>query len=272
MKTFDREKTILTIIRFGAVIPTLIFPFLITYTIIKQKDETLNKEIETFKSEFINKEKLHIKNEIDRVVDSINYEIKKSDEDLKAFLKERVYEAHKIASNIYNVESTFLSNKNINRNDHALKTIKYALEGMLYNEGNGYIFIDDINGVKILQPLNKEIEGQSLLEYKDINGYQYMKKVTETIKNKSETYDEYYWYKSKDDKTTYKKISFYKYFEPLNFAIGTGEYYVDFEKKIQNNLLKKIQGVRLDDNSYIFIFNKQGDYLSHFYENKIGTS
>jgi two-component system, NtrC family, sensor kinase len=272
MKTFNSEKTILAIIRFGAVIPTLIFSFLITYTIIKQKDETLNKEIETFKSEFINKEKLHIKNEIDRVVDSINYEIKKSDEDLKAFLKERVYEAHKIASNIYNVESTFLSNKNINRNDHALKTIKYALEGMLYNEGNGYIFIDDINGVKILQPLNKEIEGQSLLEYKDINGYQYMKKVTETIKNKSETYDEYYWYKSKDDKTTYKKISFYKYFEPLNFAIGTGEYYVDFEKKIQNNLLKKIQGLRLDDNSYIFIFNKQGNYLSHFYENKIGTN
>ena len=36
MKTFDREKTILTIIRFGAVIPTLIFPFLITYTIITQ--------------------------------------------------------------------------------------------------------------------------------------------------------------------------------------------------------------------------------------------
>jgi two-component system, NtrC family, sensor kinase len=272
MKTFNSEKIILTIIRFGAVIPTLIFSFLITYTIIKQKNETLNKEIETFKSEFINKEKIHIKNEIDRVVDSIKYEIKKSDEDLKAFLKEKVYEAHKIATNIYNVESTFLINKNIDRKDHTYKTIKYALEGMLYNEGKGYIFIDDINGVKVLEPLNKDIEGHNLLEYKDINGYQYMKKVAETIKNKSETYDEYYWYKSKDDKTTYKKISFYKYFEPLDFAIGTGEYYVDFEKKIQNNLLEKIQGVRLEDNSYIFIFNKQGNYLSHFYENKIGTN
>jgi signal transduction histidine kinase len=272
MKTFNSEKTILAIIKFGAVIPTLIFSFLITYTIIKQKDETFNKKIETIKSEFINKEQLHIKNEIDRIVDSINYEINKSDKDLKAFLKERVYEAHKIASNIYNVESTFLDDKNINRKDHALKTIKYALEGMLYNQGNGYIFIDDINGVKVLQPLNKEIEGQSLLEYKDINGYQYMKKVTETIKNKSETYDEYYWYKSKDDKTTYKKISFYKYFEPLDFAIGTGEYYADFEKKIQNDLLEKIQGVRRDNNSYIFIFNKKGEYLSHFYKNKIGTN
>ena len=82
MKTFNSEKTILAIIKFGAVIPTLIFSFLITYTIIKQKDETFNKKIETIKSEFINKEQLHIKNEIDRIVDSINYEINKSDKDL----------------------------------------------------------------------------------------------------------------------------------------------------------------------------------------------
>ncbi len=46
--------------------------------------------------------------------------------------------------------------------------------------------------------------------------------VQQPVKNKTEAYDEYYWYKSKDDKNTYKKISFYKYFEPLNFAIGTG--------------------------------------------------
>ena len=272
MKTLNSEKTIISIIRFGAVIPTLIFSFLITYTIINQKNEVLNQKIETFKSEFINKEKLHIKNEIDRVVDSINYEINKSDKDLKSFLKAKVYEAHRIATNIYKAESNFLSNKDINKKDHTFKTIKYALEGMTYNEGKGYIFIDDINGVNLLQPLNKDIEGRNLLEYTDANGYQYMKKITATIKNKTEAYDEYYWYRSKDDKTTYKKISFYKYFEPLNFAIGTGEYYVNFEKKIQDELLEKIKKVRFENMGYIFIFNKKGEYLSHFDKNKIGTN
>ena len=78
MKTFNSEKTILAIIKFGAVIPTLIFSFLITYTIIKQKDETFNKKIETIKSEFINKEKLHIKNEIDITWKIKNFKSKKS--------------------------------------------------------------------------------------------------------------------------------------------------------------------------------------------------
>ena len=30
-----------------------------------------------------------------------------------------------------------------------------------------------------------------------------------------------------------RKISFYKCFEPLNIAIGTGEYFDDFEKEMQ---------------------------------------
>ena len=86
--------------------------------------------------------------------------------------------------------------------------------------------------------MNKDIEGKNLLEYTDAKGYQYMKKIADTVINKTEAYDEYYWYKSKDDKNTYKKLSFFKYFEPLDFAIGTGEYFDDFQKQIQENVRK----------------------------------
>ena len=143
---------------------------------------------------------------------------------------------------------------------------------MIYNNGRGYIFIDDRNGVNLLQPLNKDIEGKNLLEYTDAKGYQYMKKIADTVINKTEAYDEYYWYKSKDDKNTYKKLSFFKYFEPLDFAIGTGEYFDDFQKQIQENLLDKINNIKFEDNGYIFIFNTEGTYLSHFDKNKIGTN
>ena len=99
-----------------------------------------------------------------------------------------------------------------------------------------------------------------------------MKKIADTVINKTEAYDEYYWYKSKDDKNTYKKLSFFKYFEPLDFAIGTGEYFDDFQKQIQENLLDKINNIKFEDNEYIFIFNTEGTYLSHFDKNKIGTN
>ena len=271
-KTFNNEKKILNIIRFGAIIPILIFSCIITYILIDKKNKELKNEIDTLKSEYLERNKTNVKNEVDRVVDSINYEINKSEQSLKTSLKEKVYEAHSIATNIYKEESDFIKHGNTHSKEHVFETIKNALGGMIYNNGRGYIFIDDKNGVNLLQPLNKDIEGKNLLEYTDAKGYQYMKKIADTVINKTEAYDEYYWYKSKDDKNTYKKLSFFKYFEPLDFAIGTGEYFVDFEKEIQKNQLDKINNIKFEDNGYIFIFDKDGTYLSHFDKNKIGTN
>ena len=271
-KIFNSEKKILNIIRFGAIIPILIFSCIITYILIDKKNEELKNEIDSIKSEYLERNKTNVKKEVDRVVDSINYEINKSEESLKFLLKEKVYEAHSIATNIYKEESDFIKNGPTHSQDHIFETIKNALGGMIYNNGRGYIFIDDRNGVNLLQPLNKDIEGQNLLEYTDAKGYQYMKKIADTVINKTEAYDEYYWYKSKDDKNTYKKLSFFKYFEPLDFAIGTGEYFDDFQKQIQENLLDKINNIKFEDNGYIFIFNTEGTYLSHFDKNKIGTN
>ena len=268
-ETLNSEKKILNIIRFGAIIPILIFSCIITYILIDKKNEELKNEIDSIKSEYLERNKTNVKKEVDRVVDSINYEINKSEESLKFLLKEKVYEAHSIATNIYKEESDFMKNGHAHSTDHIFETIKNALGGMIYNNGRGYIFIDDKNGVNLLQPLNKDIEGQNLLEYTDAKGYQYMKKIADTVINKTEAYDEYYWYKSKDDKNTYKKLSFFKYFEPLDFAIGTGEYFDDFQKQIQENLLNKINNIKFEDNGYIFIFNTEGTYLSHFDKNKI---
>lgn len=272
MNNLNNEKNLLNTIRFGAVIVIFLFSFLNTYIIIKHKNEELKKDIASLKNDFLNKNQANIKDEVQRVVDSINYEMNKSELALKKFLKEKVYEAHQIATNIYNQESDFIENGHTHSREHIFKTIKHALGGMIYNDGRGYIFIDDINGVNLLQPLNKDIEGQNLLEYTDAKGYQYMKKIADTVKNKTEAYDEYYWYKSKDDKSTYKKMSFYKYFEPLDFAIGTGEYFVDFEKKIQDDLLERIRNIKFGDNGYIFILDEDGTYLSHFDKNIIGTN
>ena len=271
-KIFNSEKKILNIIRFGAIIPILIFSCIITYILIDKKNEELKNEIDSIKSEYLERNKTNVKKEVDRVFDSINYEINKSEESLKFLLKEKVYEAHSIATNIHKEESDFIKNGHTHSTDHIFETIKNSLGGMIYNNGRGYIFIDDRNGVNLLQPLNKDIEGKNLLEYTDAKGYQYMKKIADTVINKTEAYDEYYWYKSKDDKNTYKKLSFFKYFEPLDFAIGTGEYFDDFQKQIQENLLDKINNIKFEDNGYIFIFNTEGTYLSHFDKNKIGTN
>ena len=121
--------------------------FLITYSSIKQKDNELKHEIKILKEKFLQENKENVRNEVYRVIDSINYEIKSSDEALKSFLKDKVYEAYQIANNIYKEET-----KKNKPKEQIYETIRLALGGMIYNDGNGYIFIDDINGVKQLQP------------------------------------------------------------------------------------------------------------------------
>lgn len=272
MQVLDNEKNILRIIKYGAVVPIVIFSIFITYFLIKEKNKELTEEINLIKTKYLQNNKKLVKEEVQRVVASINNEIKKTDEALKLFLKNKVYEAHNIATNIYNKESSYIENGDIHSKEHIFKTIKHALGGMIYNNGRGYIFIDDINGTKLLQPLNKKFEGENLLEYEDAKGYKFVKKIVETIKNKGEAYDYYHWYKPNENIKAYKKMSFYKYFEPYNVAIGTGEYLVDFENELKTKFLEKIKNIRFGDNGYIFVFNKEGTYLSHFKKNKIGTN
>lgn len=143
---------------------------------------------------------------------------------------------------------------------------------MSFNNNRGYFFIDDINGVKILQPFNKEFEGKNMLDYEDAKGYKFVKKISETIKNKTESFDKYYWYKPNDRTQAYEKISFYKYFEPYNVVIGTGEYTSDFEDKIKKKVLEWITRFRYNENGYIFVYDLNGNCLSDIRKECIGKN
>ncbi|PIF03886.1 MAG: histidine kinase [Arcobacter sp.] len=265
------EHNILRMVRYGTVIPTIVLSILITYTLIQNKNIALENEIELIKSVYLQENKEIVKNEVQRTITMIENEIKNQDKSLKSILKNKVYEAHNIASSIYKGEMNNILNKKLTKK-HTFEIIKSALGGMIYNKGRGYMFIDDIHGNKLLQPLHKDLEGKNLLEYKDAKGYQLVKKIVKTIKNKGEAFDYYYWFKLEGDKKFYKKISFYKYFEPYNVAIGTGEYLVDYENELKTKILKIIQNTRFGKNSYIFVFDKKGNYLSHLKKKKIGTN
>ncbi|MDN5106049.1 cache domain-containing protein, partial [Aliarcobacter butzleri] len=150
--------------------------------------------------------------------------------------------------------------------------IKVALSGIRFNEGRGYFFIDDIYGNKLSHPIDTSIEGKNFLNYTDVNGYRFFENIVNTIKDKTERFDEYYWYKPNTNKEIGRKIAFYKTFEPLNIAIGTGEYFDDFEKIIQKKALEYINLVRFGKSGYIFIINYDGTYLNHIRKDYIGKN
>ena len=271
MKNIKKEHAILNFIKYGPILFVLSLSFIITEITLEDRKKTFIEDIKHIEQDFLLTNKKRIKEEVEEVYNYILDEKQNSEKLLKVEIKNRVYEAHQIATNIFKNE-TNLEEGHVHSQEHIFNSVKYALGGIIYNKGRGYIFMDDIHGTKLLQPLNKELEGKNLLNFKDAKGYRFVHKIINTIKNKTEAYDSYYWYKAGDKENAYKKISFYKYFAPLNVAIGTGEYILDFENELKEKVLKRINKKRYAQKGYIFIYDKEGKTLSHYNQNLLGQN
>ena len=271
MKNIKKEHALLNFIKYGPILFVLSLSFIITEITLEDRKKTFIEDIKHIEQDFLLTNKKRIKEEVEEVYTYILDEKENSEKLLKEELKNRVYEAHQIATNIFKNE-TNLEEGHVHSQEHIFNSVKYALGGIIYNKGRGYIFMDDIHGTKLLQPLNKELEGKNLLNFKDAKGYRFVHKIINTIKNKTEAYDSYYWYKAGDKENAYKKISFYKYFAPLNVAIGTGEYILDFENELKEKVLKRINKKRYAQKGYIFIYDKEGKTLSHYNQNLLGQN
>ncbi|MDC0933702.1 cache domain-containing protein, partial [Arcobacteraceae bacterium] len=263
--SYKTEKNLIFFIKYAPLLVIILLSFLTTYFMEKTHKNLFEREINRTSALYtkLNNEKL--KDEIYKLYYYINQQDKESKEKLKEKIQERVYEAHAIASKIYE------DNKKTKSKEEIFLLIKSALGSIIYNKGRGYFFIDDVNGVNLLQPLNRNIENQNLSQLEDVKGYKFKQTIMKTILDKTERFDTYYWYKNDSDQKAYKKISFYKYFEPYNMAIGTGEYIDEFENEIKANVIEYIQKFNENNDGYIFMFNFEGILLTHKQKELLGT-
>ncbi|WP_323596925.1 sensor histidine kinase [Aliarcobacter butzleri] len=262
----SKEEQFLKIIKVMPSVFVVVFSLFVILFLYFENKKTFNKERRTIEQKYILKNKEIIKEEVSRVFTFTKQLQKNTEEELKQNVKNRVYEAHEMATNIYEKYKITKSKQEI------FQIIKVALSGIRFNEGRGYFFIDDIYGNKLSHPIDTSIEGKNFLNYTDVNGYKFFENIVNTIKEKTERFDEYYWYKPNTNKEIGRKIAFYKTFEPLNIAIGTGEYFDDFEKIIQKKALDYINLVRFGKSGYIFIINYDGTYLNHIRKDYIGKN
>jgi PAS domain S-box-containing protein len=256
MRTSD-EKRILNTFKLGPL-GVLFFTIIITILIVLDDYKNLNKEITSFEENYIKEQKVIIKKEVNRVYNYINYEKKNSEKKLKENLKERVYEAHAIASNLYSKYKEIKSQKEITN------IIKEALRDIRFNKDRGYYYIlTSKNAINILNGFLPSLEGKNLYNLQDSKGKYLNREIIKVIKDKGEGFVNYFWYKPNSDKKMYKKITFSKEFEPYSFYIGTGEYLTDYEENLKKEILNYVSTIKYGKNGYIFINSFIGVNLAH---------
>ena len=254
----NKEVTkLLNIIKFTPLIIILLTSIFIMIMIYQEQENEFIKEKSFIKEQYISEEKNRISSKINAIHDYIQQQKQRSESELKNDLKERMLNAHKIMTNIYNKNKDHLSK------DEIIENIKNALELIRFNQGRGYFSVHTMEGVNVLHPINKTLEGKNLLGRIDSHGNKPMVNALNIAKTKGEGFMSWYYYKPNDIKNTYKKLGIVKKFEPYNLIITTAEYLDDFENNLKNKILKHISKLKYKNDNFIFVINNEGNVLLH---------
>ena len=140
--------------------------------------------------------------------------------------------------------------------------IKDALRPVRFNDGRGYYFAVSLDGIEQLYPVKPEFEGKNIIELQDSKGNFFIQDEIDVIKRKGEGFVKDFWTKpDKDPSILYDKISFIKYFKPLNWYLGTGEYLDKSTEQVQEEILKRISNLRFGTEGYFFGSTYRGEPL-----------
>lgn len=260
------DKKILSLIRYALPLIILFFSILITtflYFDSKSEFEKIKRDIEV---KFITNKKEIIKEQIDNLYYYIMAEQKDTILNLKKSLRGRVHEAHTITTNIYKEFKDKYSK------DEITLMIRSALKDIRFNNNRGYFFVFDKKAVNIIHPIIPKLEGKNLINHQDAKGVYIIREGLALLKNKDESYNEWYWRKVKDDKREFKKIGFLKNIYELDWFVGTGEYVEDFSKDIQKKVISQVEKLRFGQNGYFIITDKNNIYLSHINRDLLGKN
>lgn len=247
----------------SSIISIIIITIIVGGFIFQISHSDFEKEVSTIRESYYNEQKELIQNEVYRAYDYIEYQKSKTEERLKTEIQNRVLEAHTTATNIY-----------LNNSDKSgieiEKMIIDALSAIRFNEGNGYYFIGGLDGTMIHFPVQPELENKELLQFQDSDGSYVIKDIIDIAKIKGQDFYEYTWAKPNNERISNKKISFIKYFEPLNLFIGSGLYISDLEEIVKREVLIRISEMKYENDGYFFVTTFDGKALVFAQEEYIG--
>ncbi len=261
----ENEIKLLKIIKYTPTLFVLgITIFILAISFFDNK-EKFEKDKEKIRLEYTAKNEQIIKEKVYEVYNYIKREQEETELELKKTLQEAIDTAYNIADNIY-------KNNPNKSSDEVKKLIVDALRNIRFNSGRGYYFIYENSGKNILLPHNIELEGKDFWNHQDAKGSYIIKDMTTLLSKSNEAFYEWYWYNPTKPDVQRKKIGLVKNLEQFGWFIGTGEYLEDFEKTVQEKVLKNIREIRFGNNGYFFVINYDSIYLSHIRKEFIGQN
>jgi len=216
------------------------------------------RDVADFELRYVESKKITIRQEVEKVVEDVAYRKQLTEDILKRKLRERVEQAHQVATYIYQQYQATESQSQIEKRIHD------ALYPVNWDNGLGYYFVLSMQGLVKVYSGKPDLESKNIKELQDDSGKYIVKEFIEIVSSsKKEDYSMYFWYKPDDQSKMYPKISFVKLFEPFQWIIGAGGYLDDVERELQERAKNKMSRLRYRADSYIFVLDSTGKMLIH---------
>jgi len=259
------DKKLLQLIKIIPPITVIAFAVLSMLVVLNHNKALLASDILSLKKSFIASEKEMIKIQVNQVIQQITYEKNSTEKILKNNIKNYIYQAHSIATNIYN--------NNKDKSEKEVTTlITDALRDIRFNDGRGYFFIYKTDGLSVMHPVLPKMEGSSKIDFQDSRGNYIVRDLGQLAKENGEAFYHWWFVKPNNKNQEFEKIGFGKHFAPYDWFIGTGEYVADVENDIKKRLIERIANINYGLNGFIFLLDYQGNVISHFRKDFQGTN
>ncbi len=241
-------------------LPVILLLLLLLVSVFSQMavyTRTFKRRSDEMRSAYLARQKLLIKQEVDRVIDNINYQRSLSDQRTQEIIRQQTYEAYAVADSIFRQHRSDKSDNEIRQ------LVLAALRSMRFAGGSGYFFAIRLDGLVTLNANKPDLEGHNLLALKDCHGFHFIREMIETVRRSGEGFCEYYWDKPGAVGCNFKKISFVRFFKPFNWLIGTGLYVDDIENRTKSQMLTQLNQIKFGENGYLFAGGWDGVSLAH---------
>ncbi len=237
----------------------IIAPTIGSFWIFSEYNQNI-KELAKIKEQYTKFYKTKLTNDINNVVNFIDYKKSNTEARVKAIVKERVQHAYSLASHIYSL------NKYSDSSDAIKSQIIETIRPIRWNNGKGYFFILDYNEFTVLNADIPAMEGQDGKTLKDIDGKFIIKDLVTLARENDSGFYKYRWTKPGTAGAGHIKITYVKNFIPFNWVICAGFYVEDMEANIKQEILNRVAQMTDHRDQYIFVLQKNGFCLSHALE------
>ncbi|PLX83082.1 MAG: hypothetical protein C0616_00810 [Desulfuromonas sp.] len=199
--------------------------------------------------------KHQLEDRVRQAVEFINFYREQAEERLKATIKDRTYEACAIASG--------LVAKYRDRFDSATMRdlVRDSLRQIRFNDGRGYVFAINVDGVVELNADKPHFEGENFNNIQDRNGNFVVRDMFELAAREGEGFSSYLWSKPGSAGNGHLKFAFVKFLPELDWVIGTGDYLEDVERDLQQEVIQNLVHHEPEGEHYLFAATWDGDVL-----------